>query len=58
MSSGMGYYSMIGREQARFREVGITDISRDVERRFSTPETTGCSRVIAQTGGNQIIEHV
>ena len=46
---------MIGRGQARFREIGITDISKDVQRMFSTPETTGCSRDIAQTGGNQII---
>jgi len=49
---------MIGREQARFREIGITHISKDVERRFYTPETTGRSAVIAQTGGDQIIEHV
>lgn len=58
ISFGMGYYSIIGREQARFREIGITHISTDVERGFSTPETTGCSGVIAQTGGNQIIEHI
>lgn len=37
---------MIRREQARFREIGITDISKGVERRISTPETTGCSAVI------------
>jgi hypothetical protein len=49
---------MIGREQARFREIDIIDISKDVERRFSTPETTGCSRITTQTGGNEIIEHV